>query len=68
MRLNAARLDTATFIINQIRTAGKVIPSPYRLHAKRPERQRVSSNGHIVANHCRPARQDVTWLLRTPHS
>jgi hypothetical protein len=27
MRLNAARLDTPTFIITQIRTAGKVIPA-----------------------------------------
>jgi hypothetical protein len=28
MRLNAARLDTATFIITQIRTAAKAIPAP----------------------------------------
>ncbi len=28
MRLNAARLDTSTFIITQIRTAAKAIPAP----------------------------------------
>ena len=50
MRLNAGRLDTATFIITQIRDRCQGHPGPYRQHAKRAERQRVSSNGPVVGN------------------